>query len=93
MSKFFVKTNQVEGNLIRIEGTDVNHIKNVLRQKEGDEIVICDSEKQKNYFSLPSFFRTKRKIRLTITKKEPVVTVPDKSFVDKRQKRFYNRFQ
>ena len=50
MSKFFVKTNQVEGNLIRIEGTDVNHIKNVLRQKEGDEIVICDSEKQKNYF-------------------------------------------
>ena len=50
MSKFFVKSNQVEGNLIRIEGTDVNHIKNVLRQKEGDEIVICDSEKQKNYF-------------------------------------------
>ena len=48
MSKFFVKSNQVEGNLIKIEGTDVNHIKNVLRQKEGDEIVICDSEKQKN---------------------------------------------
>ena len=48
--KVFVKSNQVEGNLIRIEGTDVNHIKNVLRQKEGDEIVICDSEKQKTIF-------------------------------------------
>ena len=27
MSKFFVKSNQVEGNLIRIEGTDVNNKK------------------------------------------------------------------
>ena len=50
MSKFFVKANQIKGNLIKIEGTDVNHIKNVLRQKIGDEIVVCDSENQKNYF-------------------------------------------
>ena len=25
MSKFFVKSENVEGNIIRIEGTDVNH--------------------------------------------------------------------
>ena len=50
MSKFFVKANQIKGNLIKIEGTDVNHIKNVLRQKIGDEIGVCDSENQKNYF-------------------------------------------
>ena len=50
MSKFFVKSENVEGNIIRIEGTDVNHIKNVLRKKVGDEMIICDSDNQKNYF-------------------------------------------
>ena len=50
MSKFFVKSEKIEGNIIRIEGTDVNHIKNVLRKKVGDEMIICDSDNQKNYF-------------------------------------------
>ena len=49
MSKFFVKSKQIEGNLIKIEGTDVNHIKNVLRKKVEEEIIICNSENQKNY--------------------------------------------
>ena len=49
MSKFFVKNEQIEGNLIRIEGTDVNHIKNVLRKKVEEEIIICNSENQKEY--------------------------------------------
>lgn len=49
MSKFFVKSENVEGNIIRIEGTDVNHIKNVLRKKVGDEIIICNSDKEYTY--------------------------------------------
>ena len=49
MSKFFVKDEQIENNIVKVEGTDVNHIKNVLRQKVGDEITICNSQKQKNY--------------------------------------------
>ena len=49
MPKFFVKDEQVEKNVIKIQGQDVNHIKNVLRKKVGDEITICNSDKEKNY--------------------------------------------
>ena len=49
MSKFFVRDEQIENDIIKIQGQDVNHIKNVLRQKVGDEIIICNSDKQENY--------------------------------------------
>ena len=49
MSKFFVRDEQIKNNKIKIEGTDVNHIKNVLRYKVGDELIICNSQEQKNY--------------------------------------------
>ncbi len=41
MPKFFVNQCQVENKTIIIKGTDVNHIKNVLRMKVGDKIQIC----------------------------------------------------
>ena len=49
MSKFFVEDKQIDNDIIKVQGQDVNHIKNVLRQKVGDEIIICNSQKQKNY--------------------------------------------
>lgn len=49
MSKFFVKSEQIENDIINIQGQDVKHIRNVLRQKIGDEIIICNSQEQKNY--------------------------------------------
>ncbi len=42
MHRFYVNTSQINGSTIRIEGQDVNHIKNVLRMKQGEEIVICN---------------------------------------------------
>lgn len=44
MQRFFVESYQVEEekHLIRITGTDVNHIKNVLRMKTGEEVWISD---------------------------------------------------
>lgn len=41
MSKFFVSSNQVKDDKIHIIGTDVNHIKNVLRYNISDEITVC----------------------------------------------------
>ena len=41
MPKFFVQEKQVNKGIITVEGKDVNHIKNVLRKKEKDEIEIC----------------------------------------------------
>ena len=49
MSKFFVQSNKINDNKILIDNEDVNHIKNVLRKKIGDEILICDYEKNINY--------------------------------------------
>ena len=49
MPKFFVKENQVNNNKITILGTDVNHIKNVLRLQLNENIQICNSDNQENY--------------------------------------------
>lgn len=50
MPKFFIKTENLKGNEeIWITGSDVNHIKNVLRKKIDDKINICNSDTQKNY--------------------------------------------
>lgn len=42
MNQFFVKESQIQGSEIIIEGTDVNHIKNVLRMKPGEEVMISN---------------------------------------------------
>lgn len=42
MHHFFVNPEQVEDGLIRITGSDVNHIKNVLRIRRGEEMLVSD---------------------------------------------------
>ncbi|PNV63718.1 16S rRNA (uracil(1498)-N(3))-methyltransferase [Clostridium sp. chh4-2] len=42
MYHFFVSPDQIEESLIRIQGKDVNHIKNVLRMRCGEEILISN---------------------------------------------------
>lgn len=42
MHHFFVNPKQVEDGLIRITGSDVNHIKNVLRIRRGEEMLVSD---------------------------------------------------
>jgi len=49
MPRFFVKTEQIEGNNIYIIGEDVKHIKNVLRKQPGDILEICNQETGKAY--------------------------------------------
>lgn len=49
MRKFFVDSNCISEDKIKIIGSDVNHIKNVLRLKFGDRIQICNQETSENY--------------------------------------------
>ena len=49
MPRFFVNKSQIQNNRIEITGTDVNHIKNVLRAKVGDDIQVCNQEVMKDY--------------------------------------------
>ena len=44
MAKFFVDQQAIQGETILITGTDVNHIKNVLRLNENEEILINDRQ-------------------------------------------------
>ena len=44
MYRFYVSKEQIAADKIYIEGTDVNHIKNVLRLEKGDWIIACDKE-------------------------------------------------
>ena len=44
MYHFYTEKSNISDKTITIYGEDVNHIKNVLRMKEGEEIIICDSE-------------------------------------------------
>ncbi len=47
MHHFFVTPKQVRENRIYIEGSDVNHIKNVLRMKIGEELQVSDGDNRK----------------------------------------------
>ena len=49
MSKFFVRDEQIENNIVKIRGADVDYIKKVLKQKVEDEIIVCNSDKEKTY--------------------------------------------
>lgn len=47
MQHFFVTPDQVKPPYIYIKGSDVNHMKNVLRMREGEELVVSDGNNQK----------------------------------------------
>lgn len=49
MPKFFVNQEQVKKEKIKIIGNDVNHIKNVLREKVGNKLTICNTDDMKDY--------------------------------------------
>ena len=39
MRRFFIDPNKVEGDTVEITGSDVKHIRDVLRMKIGDKII------------------------------------------------------
>lgn len=47
ISTFYIKNSQIIGEEINLIGLDVNHIKNVLRYKAGDELTVCDEAEQR----------------------------------------------
>ncbi|HAE44332.1 MAG TPA: 16S rRNA (uracil(1498)-N(3))-methyltransferase [Lachnospiraceae bacterium] len=42
MFRFFINSEQIEDKLLTVEGSDVNHIRNVLRMKAGEDIEAVD---------------------------------------------------
>ena len=42
MQHFFIEPSQAEGEWIRLNGSDVNHMKNVLRMHAGERVTVSD---------------------------------------------------
>ncbi|MCI8639625.1 MAG: 16S rRNA (uracil(1498)-N(3))-methyltransferase [Coprococcus sp.] len=55
MHHFFVAPSQVEETRIYIEGTDVNHMKNVLRMKNGEKLMVSDGNNRKYLCEVASY--------------------------------------
>lgn len=51
MYRFYIQKDQISNNKIVVTGTDVNHIKNVLRMKKSEKIIICDGQ-GKDYYCI-----------------------------------------
>ena len=49
MHHFFVEPSQIQGNEVRITGSDVKHIKNVLRMRTGEELSVSNGVDRKEY--------------------------------------------
>lgn len=57
MYNFFVEPSQIQGNDIVITGSNVNHIRNVLRMKIGEELSVSNGIDEKEYRCAIEAFR------------------------------------
>lgn len=74
MQHFFVTPEQVEGEYIRITGTDVNHIRNVLRMKKKEQLEISDGNNLKYLCEIESMENSE--VRARILKRYETDTEP-----------------
>ena len=82
MQRFFVEPHQIdeEGHQIRIVGTDVNHIKNVLRMKTGEELWISDGEGKEYYCTIEELEADEILLRLHYAQ-EPDYELPSRIYL------------
>ena len=64
MPRFFVDRSQVQGEEIVIQGNDVNHIKNVLRMRPGDELSLSDGEGVDYFCKISSIERDEVRVNI-----------------------------
>ena len=55
MQHFFADPSCVDGEQIRLAGSDVNHMKNVLRMKPGEEVWVSDGEGMDYFCSVEGY--------------------------------------
>ena len=45
MQRYFINTSAIKQNQVIISGQDYHHIKNVMRMKPGDQVLVCTEKK------------------------------------------------
>ena len=90
MQHFFVTPEQVKGDLIFVEGSDVNHMKNVLRMRLGEEVTIsdgnnrqylCEIKEYEGEDSEESTFEIKVDKTVDLALKKAITQIGDQSYV------------
>lgn len=68
MQHFFVTTDQVKKPYIYIEGSDVNHMKNVLRMKPGEQLSVSDGDNCRYLCQVESYEEAEAVLKIVETK-------------------------
>ena len=68
MQHFFVDASQVSEETIRIEGSDVNHMKNVLRMRIGEEVTVSDGQGKEYLCQVLDFEEEQVQLKIVETK-------------------------
>ena len=81
MNQFFVEPAQIQDKKIIITGKDVNHIKNVLRMKIGEELAVSNGVDGKEYRGIIEEFSEEEVICSLAFVKEDGVELPSKVYL------------
>lgn len=81
MNQFFVEPSQIQDKKIVITGKDVNHIKNVLRMKPGEEISVSNGVDGKEYRGIIEAFTEDEVVCALAFVKEDGVELPSKVYL------------
>lgn len=77
MQQFFAEPSWIQGNSIYIEGADVNHMKNVLRMKPGEDVRINDGS-GKTYLCCIDHYEEDRAILDVLTELDSDTELPSR---------------
>lgn len=66
MHRFFVEPDQCKQNKITISGQDYNHIRNVLRMKVGEELLLCDGTDREYLCLIKEYDTDKEQVLLQV---------------------------
>ena len=82
MQRFFVKPHQIDetAHQIHITGTDVNHIANVLRMRQGEELWISDGEKKEYHCAIEALGEEEILLHILYAQ-EPDYELPSRIFL------------
>ena len=81
MQHFFVPPSQVEETEIVIRGSDVNHRKNVLRMKPGEEVSVSDGNNCRYLCRITEYMETGEAILTVIQREENDTELPSKIYL------------
>lgn len=67
MYRFFIDSEQLNNDIVYLSGEDYNHIHNVLRMKQGEEVLLCDGGDKEYLCTISAYDMETERVLLDIT--------------------------